>query len=118
VTGTDSRPLYFVEEGGCPHYRDPATCVACEAESRAVRSVRYLAAQYLDAANEAARQLERLAGLHAELKGNPCYRDFYRYLTDDEDSMAAISDAAHTIRSVTRIAQARLARTRQEKGGA
>jgi hypothetical protein len=99
---------------GCGHYRDPATCEACAEDERYLKRMRYLATQYVDAANEAMAQLKRLVTLHAELAGNGDYAEFYSDSTDDADALSGIAKAQYAVRAVTRIARERAARTRQD----
>jgi hypothetical protein len=112
-TEPDPQELYR-DIDGCGHYRDPATCEHCAEDKRDLNRMRYLAAQYADAANEATAQLKRLVSLHAELVANGFYTEFYSDFTDDEDALAAIGDAQYAVRSVTRIALSRATRTRQD----
>jgi hypothetical protein len=115
TTPPDPQELYRDPDiDGCSHYRDPATCEHCAEDQRHLERVRYLASQYLDAANEATNQLKRLIGLHAELAGNWLYTECYQGPTDDEDALDGIAKAQYAVRAVARIARERTTRARQD----
>lgn len=101
-------------EGGCSHFRDPATCPPCAADEKELRPTRLTAAQAVTAADEAMTALRHLASLLVDLNANELYREFYGDTTADEDSWNEVADAQRAVRSFARIARERAARTEQQ----
>jgi hypothetical protein len=113
----DPQDLYVGdEEGGCHHYRDPATCEDCkqeEAEARyLVTVVDRLGDQVADAVASIAKAAKTLAELMADLYDIELVES-----SDGDDLKADLADAARSLRRARRIVQARKRLLAEVPGG-
>lgn len=103
----DPQELYVGdEEGGCHHFRDPATCEECkqeEAEARhLVAVVDRLGDRLTDALAEVAKAAKALGELMTDLYDIELVES-----TDGADLGADLADAARSLRRARRIAAER-----------
>ena len=91
------------EEGGCYHFRDPATCEECAEEKAHDRHVEYRVKMLDECVNDAERAIGNAsANLRALVSGDAYYIELAEG-TEGSDALDDLAAAARLLRNVQRI---------------